>query len=48
MEYLIAGILRLTQLLWDADERPEARRFTLGCGAVLIVAAVVGWWIWLR
>jgi hypothetical protein len=31
--------------LWNADERPEARRFTIGCFAiVLIVIAAVALW----
>lgn len=31
--------------LWKADERPEARRFTIGCFAVLIIViALVAWY----
>jgi hypothetical protein len=44
MEEIIAGIIEVAHALWDADERPEARRFTIICGAILVSMVVVLWW----
>jgi hypothetical protein len=46
MGWFLGDILELLYRLWDADDRPDARQFTLGCGAVLLIAAAVAWWFW--
>jgi hypothetical protein len=44
MGEIFVGIVRVIHELWKADERPEARRLTLGCGLVLLILAGVLWW----
>jgi hypothetical protein len=41
--YFLEWLFSFTEALWKANERPEARRFTLGCAAVLLAAAVALW-----
>ena len=43
MEEIIAGIIRIAHALWDADDRPEARKFTIACGAILVALVIVLW-----
>jgi hypothetical protein len=40
-EYLVAPVLELPGFLYAADERPAARRFTIGCGILVLLVAVV-------
>lgn len=37
----LCGLYNLVAVLWNADDRPEARRFTLGCAAVVLIFAIV-------
>jgi hypothetical protein len=46
-DYFLGWLYGMVEALWKADERPEARRFTLGCAAVLLAAAV-GIWLLFR
>ena len=46
MDYLIEALFYLLVGVWQADERPEARRLVLGCVGVLVVIAVVIWLVW--
>lgn len=39
---MLEDLLRLFKLVWDADERPEARQLTIGCFTVLILVALAG------
>ncbi len=36
------------EALWEADRRPEARRFTLGCAAISLLAVGAIWWYYSR
>ncbi len=38
---LLCGLYRTVEVVWKADDRPEARRFTLGCAAVVLVIIVL-------
>ena len=40
-EYLVAPILEFLGFLYAADERPGARRLTIGCGILVLLMAVV-------
>jgi hypothetical protein len=37
----LCGLIEMVSVLWKADDRPEARRFTLGCAAVILVIVIV-------
>jgi hypothetical protein len=37
-EHIIGPIVRV---LWQADERPEAQRFSLGCGLVVLLGVAL-------
>ena len=37
---MLGELLKLFKLIWDADEGPEARRFTVGCFVIVIIALI--------
>ncbi len=37
---MLGDLLRLFKEIWDADERPEARRLTMGCFTVAILTFI--------
>ena len=37
---MLGELVRLFKQIWDADERPDARRFTVGCFVVVILALI--------
>jgi hypothetical protein len=38
---VLLEILWFFGVIYEADKRPEARRFTIGCGLVVMVACLV-------
>lgn len=46
-EYLLDPILNFFDALWNADKRPDARRFSIGCLFImLILAGLLAWIFW--
>ena len=44
---LLDPIIRFFEHLWEADKRPEARRFSIGCLVImLLVAGLLAWIFW--
>jgi hypothetical protein len=48
MDHLLLLILRFFGILYDADERPEARRLTVGCALVFVFLFALGWFLLAR
>jgi len=48
MDHLLLLILRFFGILYDADERPEARRLTVGCALVFVLLLALVWLLFAR
>ena len=41
LDWIIGPIIDFFRQLYDADSRPEARRFTIGCGLICVALVLI-------